>query len=119
MTDPIQAAAAATASATPATATAKGAVKSTKNFASELAAAAATPKARPDGEQTKKISGHPYSRIVNGDDKGMYLNQVAGSPRQGEVFRLVERSGHVFHIYGTGDDKLIVGLKSAGKPASS
>jgi hypothetical protein len=118
MIDPIQAVSAATGSTTPSTATAKTAVKSTKSFATELAAAA-KPEARPDGEQTKKIAGHNYSRIVNGDDKGMYLNQVAGGPRQGDTFRLVERGGHVFHVYGTGADKLIIGLKSADKPTTT
>jgi hypothetical protein len=117
MIEPIQTAAAATDSATPATATAKGAVKSTKTFAGELAEAA-KPKARPDGEQTKKVAGHPYARIVNGDDKGMYLNQVAGSPRQGGVFRLVSRGDHVFHVYGTGKDKVIIGLQAPDAPTS-
>src|ERR1700750_385056 len=81
MSDAIKAATAATDSASAATATAKTAAKTTKSFAGELAAATRAP-ARPDGEQTKKVVGHPYARIINGDDKGSYLNQVAGSPRQ-------------------------------------
>jgi hypothetical protein len=110
MSQPIQAAAAATDSTSAATATAKSAAKtSAKSFAGELAAASKPP-ARPDGEQTKKVAGHPFARIINGDDKGLYLNQVAGSPRQGAVFRLVERGDRVFHVYGTGKDKVIIGL---------
>jgi len=95
--------------ASAATATTKNAVKTTKSFAGELAAATKAPD-RPDGEQTKKVAGHPYARIINGEDKGRYLNQVAGSPRQGEVFRLVERGDHVFHVYGDGKNKVIIGL---------
>jgi hypothetical protein len=118
MTEPIQAAAAATAATTPAATTAKSAVKSTKSFAGELAKAV-KPEPRPDGEQTRKIAGHPYSRIINGDDKGLFLNQVAGSPRQGATFRLVERGDHVYHVYGTGKDKVVIGLKAPAAPASS
>jgi hypothetical protein len=109
MSQPIQPATAVTDSSSAATATAKNAAKKTKSFAGELAAATKPP-ARPDGEQTRKVAGHPFARIINGDDKGLYLNQVAGSPRQGAVFRLVERDGHVFHVYGEGKDKLIIGL---------
>jgi len=112
MSQPIQAAAAATDSTSAATATAKSAAKTTKNFAGELAAASKPP-ARPDGEQTKKVAGHPYARIINGADKGSYLNQVAGSPRQGAVFRLVERGDHIFHVYGEGKNKVIIGLDKA------
>jgi hypothetical protein len=109
MSQAIQAAGAATDSTSAATATAKSAAKKGQSFAGELAAATKAP-ARPDGEQTKKVAGHPYSRIINGDDKGQYLNQVAGSPRQGEVFRLVERGDHIFHVYGDGKNKVIIGL---------
>ncbi|MFP5364116.1 MAG: hypothetical protein ACLGI5_15465 [Thermoleophilia bacterium] len=67
--------------------------------------------ARPDNEHTRKIAGHPYSRIENGADKGLYLNQLQGSPRVGAVFRLVERDDRVFHVYGTGSDKVVVEVK--------
>jgi hypothetical protein len=118
MTQSIQSAAATTGATTPAAATAKSAVKSTKSFAGELATATKAA-ARPDGEQTKKVAGHPYARVVNGDDKGMYLNQVAGGPRQGEVFRLVERGDRVFHVYGEGKDRLIVGLHKPAAPKTA
>jgi hypothetical protein len=102
------------------------AVQGAKSFAGELAKAATTsaPAAkaapRPDGEQTKKIAGHAYARIENGSDKGMFLNQMAGNPRQGSVFRMVERGDHVFHVYGTGKDKVIIGMTApAGKPATT
>ena len=94
------------------------AAKTPKSFADELAksasAAASSTKApaRPDGEQTKKIAGHPYSKIANGADKGLFLNQLADSPRLGSAFRLVQREDHVFHVYGTGKDRVIVEVKA-------
>jgi hypothetical protein len=97
------------------------AAKPTKSFADELARSASTSAsstkaaARPDGEQTKKIADHAYSRIENGADKGLFLNQLAGSPRKGSAFRLVERDDRVFHVYGTGNDRVIVELKAQGK----
>jgi hypothetical protein len=118
MIEPTQAISAAKTGGTPAARTA--AVEGARSFASVLAKSAntgsstatTTAKAavRPDGEQTKKVDGHPYAKIVNGDDKGLYLNQVAGNPRLGKAFKLVERDDHVFHIYGTGKDRVIVGL---------
>lgn len=67
--------------------------------------------ARPDGEQTRKVAGHPYARVLNGDDRGMYLNQLESSPRKGAVFKLVERDERTFHVYGAGADRLIVEVK--------
>jgi hypothetical protein len=121
MIDPINAASAAagarlsqnTTSAARPTATRGGA-----SFAGELAryvsTASSTVKAeaRPDNEQTKKVSGHPYSRVENGADKGLYLNQLDGSPREGAVFKLVERDDRVFHVYGSGRDKVVVEVKT-------
>jgi hypothetical protein len=100
----------------------KAAAKTTKSFAHELARSASTAAssgtnaaARPDGEQTKKITGHPYSRVENGADKGLFLNQLVGSPRKGSAFRLVERDDRVFHVYGSGTDRVIVEVKAQGK----
>ena len=124
MIEPTQAAAAATTGAT--TASRSAAVQGVKSFASVLAKSANTASsttaatteaaARPDGEQTKKVAGHPFARIINGDDKGMYLNQLAGSPRLGKTFKLIERADHVFHIYGTGKDRVIVDVKTKATP---
>ena len=124
MIEPTQAAAAATSGAT--TASRSAAVQGVKSFASVLAKSANTASsttaatteaaARPDGEQTKKVAGHPFARSINGDDKGMYLNQLAGSPRLGKAFKLVERADHVFHIYGTGKDRVIVEVKAKTTP---
>jgi hypothetical protein len=117
MTDPTPAVSAATTGGV-SYAKAPAAAKATKSFADELARSARTAaastkaEARPDGEQTKKIEGHPYSRIENGSDKGLFLNQLAGSPRLGSAFRLVHRDDHVFHVYGTGKDRVIVDVKA-------
>lgn len=109
------AAIAATAPATPATAA--PAAKGARTFADEFRFAASTEKAakaeqRPDGEKTKGVSGHPYARILNGDDKGLYLNQLEGSPREGSAFKKVARDDRVFHAYGTGKDRVIVEVKA-------
>jgi hypothetical protein len=72
---------------------------------------------RPDNEQTKKVAGHPYSRVENGADKGRYLNQLDGSPREGAVFKRVERDDHVLHIYGTGKDRVVVAVKPKDRDA--
>jgi hypothetical protein len=104
---------------------ATAAAKTGKSFADELAKTASTaassaePAARPDGEQTKKVAGHPYSRIENGADRGLFLNQLAGSPRKGSAFRLVERDDRVFHVYGAGKDRLVVEVKAQAKADST
>ena len=79
--------------------------------ASDTSTGAVKAVARPDNEQTTKVSGHPYSRIINGADKGLYLNQLDDSPREGAVFKLVERDDRVFHVYGSGEDKVVVEIK--------
>jgi hypothetical protein len=117
MTESTRAVSAATTGGLPYTAKAPAA-KTTKSFADELAKSASTSAsstkaaARPENEQTKKISGHPYARIENGADKGLFLNQLASSPRLGSTFRMVERDDRVFHVYGTGKDRTIVEVKA-------
>ena len=74
---------------------------------------------RPDNEHTTKVAGHPFARIENGADKGLYLNQLDGSPREGAVFRLVERDSRVFHVYGEGKDKVVVEVKPKAKTGSA
>jgi len=101
------------------------AAKPAKSFAGELAAfvstsaAPAKAEARPDGEQTKKIAGHPYALIKNGADKGKFVNQLAGQSRQGSVFEMVERDERVFHVYGAGKDKVVVEIKAQNKDDSA
>jgi hypothetical protein len=117
MTESTRAVSAATTGGVPYAAKAPAA-KTTKSFADELAKSTSTSAsstkaaARPDNEQTKKIAGHSYARIENGSDKGLFLNQLASSPRLGTVFRMVERDDRVFHVYGTGKARVIVELKA-------
>jgi hypothetical protein len=119
MIDPIQSASIAGAGRLAPTTTpaARSTTASGGSFAGQLARLVSTAPdgavkaaTRPDNEQTKKVSGHPYSRVENGADKGRYLNQVDGSPREGAVFRRVERDDRVLHVYGTGKDKVIVAI---------
>src|SRR3954453_2348651 len=123
MTGPPGAASAAAPGGPPSAATPPTA-KTKTNFANELAkstktaASTATPAPRPDGEQTKKIAGHPFSRIQNGSEKGLYLNQLAGSPRQGSVFRLARHDDRLFHVYGSGKDRVIVEVRAQAKTTS-
>src|SRR4051794_5314183 len=65
------------------TTTAKATTTSSKDFKETLA----------------KVSGHKYAKITNGSRKGEYVNQ-SGNDRNGEAFRLVERDGHEYHVYG-------------------
>jgi Cys-tRNA synthase (O-phospho-L-seryl-tRNA:Cys-tRNA synthase) len=57
-------------------------------------------------ETLAKVSGHKYAEIKNGDRKGMFVNQ-SGNGRDGDAFKLVERDGHVFHVYGEGKDRKV------------
>lgn len=83
----------------------------TSSPATETKAGTVEAKARPDGEQTKKVAGHPYARVLNGDDKGPYLNKLESSPRKGAAFKLVERDERTFHVYGSGAERVIVEVK--------
>jgi hypothetical protein len=70
-----------------------------KSFSAALDEARKPPK----GEKSEKVRGHHYDRIVAGPDKGQYLNRT-GNARDGEAFRIVQRGGRTFHVYGTGHD---------------
>jgi hypothetical protein len=62
---------------------------------------AAAEKANPKGfkEVLAKVDGHKYAKITNGVRKGEFVNQ-SGNARDGDAFRLVERGGFEFHVYG-------------------
>ncbi len=81
---------------------------------------AAEAKARtkaPAGEQYAKVAGHRYEEIVAGPRNGMFINR-SGNKRDGEAFVRVERGDRVFHIYGTGKNRLIVGMRVHPAPAA-
>jgi hypothetical protein len=58
-------------------------------------------KANPKGfkEVLEKVDGHKYAKVTNGVHKGEFVNQ-SGNARDGDTFRLVERNGFEFHVYG-------------------
>jgi hypothetical protein len=83
--------------------------------ATSFSAALAKARTRPKGEKTEKVSGHHYERIVAGPDKGEYLNRT-GNARDGEAFRIVQRGGRTFHVYGSGEDHKVFELPHRKSP---
>lgn len=59
------------------------------------------------GEKVEPVEGHAYVEIVSGPRSGMYIN-TSGNSRHGEAFVLVEKADFNYHIYGSGDDRLVV-----------
>jgi hypothetical protein len=59
------------------------------------------------GEKIEPVEGHGYAEIVSGPRSGMYIN-TSGNSRHGEAFVLVEKADFNFHIYGSGDDRVVV-----------
>jgi hypothetical protein len=74
-------------------------------------ATAETP--RPEGvkkdETYKTLEGHAYVEITSGKREGMFVN-TSGNVRNGEAFVVVRKNGKEYHIYGTGNDRLVVGF---------
>jgi hypothetical protein len=59
------------------------------------------------GEKIEPVDGHGYAEIVSGPRAGMYIN-TSGNSRHGDAFVLVEKADFNFHIYGSGDDRVVV-----------
>jgi hypothetical protein len=59
------------------------------------------------GEKVEPVPGHAYVEIVSGPRSGMYIN-TSGNSRHGEAFVLVEKADLNYHIYGSGDDRVVV-----------
>jgi hypothetical protein len=72
----------------------------------------------PANETTKAVPGRGYADILTGKRSGLYLN-TSGNVRDGDTFALVKREGREFHIYGTGKDRLIIGLKKPDAATST
>ena len=64
----------------------------------------------PANETSKPVEGRAYADILTGSRNGLYLN-TSGNVRDGQVFSLVKREGREYHIYGTGKDRMVVGLR--------
>jgi hypothetical protein len=91
---------------------------SSPNDGNGFKAALAEARTRPKGEKTEKVSGHHYEKIVAGPDKGEYLNRT-GNARDGEAFRIVQRGGRTFHVYGSGEDHKVFELPHGKAPDST
>ena len=65
------------------------------------------------GEQTVKgttyrdVPGRAFDEIVSGPRNGMFVNR-SGNARDGKAFLLVKRPDHELHIYGRGENRLVV-----------
>ena len=61
------------------------------------------------GEKMEAVKDHKYAEITAGGRSGMFIN-TSGNVRNGEAFVLVRKNGKEYHIYGTGQDRLVVGF---------
>jgi hypothetical protein len=78
----------------------------------------ATADKAPAAEKTKAVEGHAYSDITAGPRKDLYLN-TSGNAREGKTFVLVKKDDREYHIYGTGKNREVFGLKTAAAAAST
>jgi hypothetical protein len=71
----------------------------------------ATKKASTDfKDHLSKVSGHKYAKVTSGSHKGEFVNQ-SGNDRDGQLFKMVERNGHEYHVYG----KIVVRVSDQAK----
>jgi hypothetical protein len=75
------------------------------------ASSTATDTKAPSGETTQAVEGHKYADILSGPRKGMFLN-TGSNKRAGQAFVLVKKNGREYHIYGTGKDRVVIGMKT-------
>jgi hypothetical protein len=75
------------------------------------ATSTATDTKAPSGETTQAVEGHKYADILTGPRKGMFVN-TGSNKRAGEAFVLVKKNGREYHIYGTGKDRVVIGMKT-------
>ena len=59
------------------------------------------------GEKIEPVEGHAYAEIVSGPRAGMFIN-TSGNSRHGEAFVLVQKADFNYHIYGSGQDRVVV-----------
>jgi hypothetical protein len=66
----------------------------------------------PKGETWEHVAGtNNYADILTGKRNGWYVN-ISGGDRHGQVFHIVKRGDKTFHVYGKGDDKLWVEVRT-------
>lgn len=64
----------------------------------------------PSSEKTKPVEGRAYADITAGPRKDLYLN-TSGNARDGKTFVLVKKEDREYHIYGTGKNRQVFGVK--------
>ena len=72
------------------------------------------------GAKLEKVEGHAYERVHGGAHDGELLN-ASGNERSGQLFEIVHRHGRTFHVYGSGDHRLFIGMppKTGGTEAKT
>jgi hypothetical protein len=70
------------------------------------------------GAKLEKVDGRAYERVKGGKHDGKLLN-ASGNERSGRLFEIVHRHGREYHVYGSGDDRLFIGMpaKTGGTEA--
>src|SRR4051812_28981472 len=82
------------------------------------ATSTATDTKTPSAETTQAVEGHKYSDILSGPRKGMFLN-TGSNKRAGQAFVLVKKNGREYHIYGTGKNRVVIGMKTKAEKDST
>jgi hypothetical protein len=63
------------------------------------------------GEKIEPVEGHAYAEITAGKRSGMFIN-TSGNARHGDAFVLVHKHGTEYHIYGSGENRQVVAIRS-------
>jgi hypothetical protein len=72
------------------------------------------------GAKLEKVEGHAYEKVHGGRHDGELLN-TSGNERCGQLFEIVQRHGRTYHVYGSGDHRLFIGMpaKTGGTQAKT
>jgi hypothetical protein len=108
--EPIAATSATTAANVPATTKADAKTR-VSSFEDKLKAA---------GAKLERVEGHAYEKVHGGKHDGKLLN-TSSNERAGQLFQIVHRHGRTYHVYGSGDHRLFIGMpvKTGGTQAKS
>jgi hypothetical protein len=73
----------------------------------------------PKGETWKPVDHHKdYKQIAGGQRDELFMN-LSGNVRTGEAFKIVERDGKTYHVYGSGKDAREVAVGGHDKKTDS
>jgi hypothetical protein len=71
------------------------------------------------GEKLTEVTGHAFARIKGGERDAQCVN-LSGNARNGEVFDLIWRNGHTYHVYGgKGADHAVIDMGASKKSTTS